>query len=103
MQPQRSEVEPLRSSAPGERPVRRGTGAAPLACIHCGALIREGEWYIPAGRCAMGGVITGPHVDLYGDALEPAGEHLHCATATRGAVFSEPEEEPEGLATPDGG
>jgi hypothetical protein len=103
MQFRRPEVEPLRSSDPGGGPVRLAAGEAPLGCVHCGGLIREGEWYVPAGRCAMGGVVTGSHVALYGDTLEPAAEHLRCAAAARGAVFPEPEEGGGRSTIPDAG
>ena len=56
-----------------------------LACVHCGAAIREGDLCLPAGRCAMGGPVTGPGSLLYSDVLEPAAEHVGCAARARGA------------------
>jgi hypothetical protein len=55
-----------------------------LACVHCGGRIQPGELLLPAGRCAMGGVVTGPTSALYTDILEPAAEHVVCAAAARG-------------------
>lgn len=66
-------------------PERMTPSIGPLACVHCGERISAGELFLPAGRCAMGGTVTGPNVALYGDVLEPAGEHLRCAAATRSA------------------
>lgn len=66
----------------GDEPIlaaRRAAADAPLTCVHCGGAISAGEPFLPAGRCAMGGVVTGPAVALYSDVLEPAGEHLRCA------------------------
>lgn len=55
----------------------------PLACVHCCETIGPGELFLSAGRCAMGGVVTGPSWTLYSDTLEPAGEHVRCAPSTR--------------------
>jgi hypothetical protein len=56
-----------------------GAEGPPLRCVHCGRVIDVGETFLPAGRCAMGGVVTGPAVAQFSDVLEPAGEHLGCA------------------------
>ncbi|HTE19667.1 MAG TPA: hypothetical protein VK689_14970, partial [Armatimonadota bacterium] len=57
----------------------------PLACVHCGRPIQPAELYLPAGRCTMGGTVTGQAAALYSDVLEPEGEHLACAAEARGA------------------
>lgn len=71
---------------PVNRPLRRDAADTPLTCVHCGGAIVAGELFLPAGRCAMGGVVTGPAVALYSDVLEPAGEHLRCAVKSGGDV-----------------
>lgn len=64
-----------------------GAGATgPVRCVRCGAPILPGELFLPAGRCAMGGVVTGPGSALYTDVLEPAGEHVRCAAAACAAA-----------------
>lgn len=59
------------------------TALGPLYCVHCGAAINSGELFRVAGRCEMGGVVTGSAWALYRDVLEPEGEHLRCAAAAR--------------------
>lgn len=64
-----------------------GAGIGPpdeLACVHCGTPVLPGELFLPAGRCAMGGIVTGPGAALYSDSLEPEAEHVGCAAAARG-------------------
>lgn len=65
-------------------PERAGAESRGVECVHCGRPIRAGELFLPAGRCAMGGVVTGPGALLYADTLEPGAEHVGCAAAARG-------------------
>lgn len=55
-----------------------------LTCRHCGAPIQPGDLFFFAGRCAMGGVVTGPTALLYSDVLETEAEHVRCAAEARG-------------------
>jgi hypothetical protein len=62
-----------------------GPGLDIVECVHCGGAIQPGELLLPAGSCAMGGVVTGSGAVFYSDVLEPAAEHVRCAAEARGA------------------
>jgi hypothetical protein len=73
------------AGCPARMPGQDDAPGDPLTCLHCGAPIRPGELFLPAGRCVMDGVVTGPAGALYHDVLEPEGEHVRCAAEARGA------------------